>query len=59
MFKNLSKEFKYSILKMWMFNLAIIFNDQAKELIELLPRYKYDNIFVSDKFKNKFLIINI
>ena len=27
---------------------------QAKELQELLPRYKYDNIFISDKFKNRF-----
>jgi nucleoside-diphosphate-sugar epimerase len=52
--KIYQKEFNYSILKMWMFNLAGIFIDQAKELIELLPRYKYDNIFVSDKFKNKF-----
>ena len=37
-----------------MFKLGSLFNKQAKELQELLPRYKYDNIFISDKFKNRF-----
>ncbi len=48
------KELSYSIIKMWMFKLAGLFNKQAKELQELLPRYRYDNIFVSEKFKKRF-----
>lgn len=39
---------------MWMFKLGSIFNKQAKELLELLPLYKHDNIFISDKFKKIF-----
>jgi len=37
-----------------MFKLGSLFNKQINELQELLPRYKYDNIFISDKFKTKF-----
>jgi len=48
------KDFDYSVIKMWMFRLGSLFNKQAKELLELLPRYECDNIFVSDKFKNRF-----
>lgn len=52
--KIYAQDFNYSIIKMWMFQLSSMFNKQAKELLELLPRYKYDNIFSSDKFKNRF-----
>lgn len=52
--KIYQKEFSYSIVKMWVFKLGSLFNKQAKELLELLPRYKYDNIFISDKFKKQF-----
>jgi nucleoside-diphosphate-sugar epimerase len=48
------KELKYSVVKMWMFKLGGLFNKQAEELLELLPRYRYDNIFISDKFKKRF-----
>lgn len=48
------KKFSYSILKMWMFKLDGLFNKQLKEVQELLPRYKVDNIFISDKFKKRF-----
>lgn len=48
------KKFDYSVIKLWMFQMSSLFNKQAKELSELLPRYKYDNIFISDKFKNRF-----
>ncbi|MBN9293791.1 MAG: NAD-dependent epimerase/dehydratase family protein [Flavobacteriia bacterium] len=48
------KDLPYSVIKMWMFQLGGLFNKQAKELQELLPRYKYDNIFISDKFKKRF-----
>lgn len=52
--KIYQKEFSYAVIKMWMFKLGSLFSKQAKELQELLPRYKYDNIFISDKFKNRF-----
>jgi len=52
--KIYQKEFSYAVIKMWMFKLGSLFSKQAKELQELLPRYKYDNIFVSDKFKKRF-----
>lgn len=48
------KALQYSVVKMWLFRLAGLFNKQAKELQELLPRYRYDNIFISDKFKKRF-----
>lgn len=48
------KEFSYTVIKMWMFKLGSLFSRQAKELQELLPRYKHDNIFISDKFKKRF-----
>ncbi len=48
------QSFDYSIIKMWQFKIASLFNSKAKELLELLPRYQVDNIFVSDKFKTKF-----
>jgi len=48
------KELRYSILKMWVFKLGSLFNKQLSELRELLPRYKHDNIFISDKFKKRF-----
>ncbi|AOA63299.1 hypothetical protein PP7435_CHR3-0507 [Komagataella phaffii CBS 7435] len=48
------KEYSYSVIKMFFFRLASFFSKQAKELQELLPRYNADNIFVSDKFKQRF-----
>lgn len=48
------KTLPYTVIKMWMFQLGALFNKQAKELQELLPRYKFDNIFISDKFKKRF-----
>lgn len=39
---------------MWQFKLGSYFNQNLKELEELLPRYQVDNIFVSDKFKTYF-----
>lgn len=48
------QKFEYSVVKMWQFKIAALFDKKAKELQELLPRYKYDNIFSSDKFKSKF-----
>lgn len=48
------KKVKYKVIKLWMFKIAALFSKKAKELEELLPRYKYDNIFVSEKFKTRF-----
>ncbi|MBN8788116.1 MAG: NAD-dependent epimerase/dehydratase family protein [Terrimonas sp.] len=52
--KIYERAFRYAVVKMWMFKLSGLFNKQAKELQELLPRYNHDNIFVSEKFKKKF-----
>ncbi|MEH0154452.1 NAD-dependent epimerase/dehydratase family protein [Limibacter armeniacum] len=48
------QNFDYTVVKMWKFKLGSLFNKQLQELKELLPRYKYDNIFISDKFKKRF-----
>lgn len=45
---------RYAIIHQWQFNLGSLFNQQIRELLELLPRYKFDNIFNSDKFKKTF-----
>ena len=37
-----------------MFKMGGLFSKQLKELQELLPRYKVDHIFVSEKFKKRF-----
>lgn len=47
-------EAEYKVLKQWQLSLAALFNNTAREAAELLPRYKADNIFVSDKFKKRF-----
>lgn len=52
--KNNQKELNYTVIKMWVFKLGSLFNKQLNELQELLPRYKYDNIFISKKFKKRF-----
>lgn len=52
--KIYGQKLEYSVVKMWQFKLGSLFNKKIKELLEILPRYKYDNIFVSDKFKKKF-----
>jgi len=48
------KEIPYSVIKMPIFTLGGLFNKQLKEVQELLPRYKHDNIFISEKFKKSF-----
>ena len=52
--KVLNKKIKYMTVPMWVFKLGSLFNQQVKELTELLPRYKYDNVFKFDKFKERF-----
>lgn len=44
----------YTVLPHWVLNAAGIFNTQARETRELLPRYQHDNIFDSTKFTARF-----
>lgn len=44
----------YRVLKRWQLRLAGLLNRTIRDSAELLPRYKVDNIFVSDKFKQRF-----
>lgn len=46
----------YSVftVRNWLFKLGSLFNSKFQELEELLPRYKYDNIFESNKFQKQF-----
>nr|WP_233485454.1 NAD-dependent epimerase/dehydratase family protein [Spiroplasma sp. ChiS] len=49
-----NRKLHYSIIKEWQFKFVSHFNSQVKELLEMLPRYKVDNLFNSDKFKTCF-----
>ncbi|MDR2272235.1 MAG: NAD-dependent epimerase/dehydratase family protein [Sphingobacterium sp.] len=49
-----NQEFKYSIVPKLFFQIGALFNKQFKELIELLPRYEYDNVFDDLKFRSRF-----
>lgn len=46
---------QYKVLKRWQLKLAGLLNQQVRDAAELLQRYQVDNIFVSDKFKKRFL----
>lgn len=48
------KEFKYSVIPKLAFKIGSLFNKNAKELLELLPRYEYDNLFDDSKFRKRF-----
>ena len=45
---------RHTILKAWQLRLAGCFSRTIRDAAELLPRYRVDNIFVSDKFKQRF-----
>lgn len=45
---------KYQVIKEWQLNIAGMFNPTIRDAKELLPRYRRNNIFVSDKFKTRF-----
>ncbi len=49
-----SRDLKYSVVPKLMFKIGSFFNKSLKELLELLPRYEYDNIFDDSKFRKKF-----
>lgn len=46
---------RYTVLKRWVLRLAGLFSPVVRDAAELLPRYAQDNIFMSDKFKTRFL----
>lgn len=48
------EKLEYIVLKNWMIRIISLFNPGMKETIELLYRYKTDNIFDSSKFKRRF-----
>ncbi|MDQ8014927.1 MAG: NAD-dependent epimerase/dehydratase family protein [Flavobacterium nitrogenifigens] len=48
------KELKYSVMPKFVFKIGSLFNKNAKELQELLPRYEHDNIFDDSKFRKRF-----
>ncbi len=52
--KQLGREIKHSLLPKFAIRIASVFNSNAKETLELLPRYEIDNIFDSQKFKQRF-----
>ncbi|QCZ94634.1 NAD-dependent epimerase/dehydratase family protein [Salinimonas iocasae] len=44
----------FKVLKKWQLTLAGLVSKSVRETWELLPRYEVDNIFVSNKFKQRF-----
>lgn len=44
----------YGVMGPLSFKAGSIFSTSAKEMMEMLPRYAHDNLFISDKFKNRF-----
>lgn len=52
--KVYSQPLNYTILKRSFLTFGGIFNNKLYELRELLPRYEYNNIFDSSKFKKHF-----
>jgi nucleoside-diphosphate-sugar epimerase len=48
------KKLEYIVLRNWIIRLISLFNHGMKETIELLYRYKTDNVFDSSKFKRRF-----
>ena len=45
---------EHNVLNAWVRKLAELYNPLLRDASELLPSYKLDNIFVSDKFKARF-----
>lgn len=44
----------YQVLPQWQLSLLSLVTKRIRETGELLPRYRVDNVFVSDKFKRRF-----
>ncbi len=52
--KQLGRKIEHTVVPKFLIRLAALFNSNAKETLELLPRYEIDNIFDSQKFKQRF-----
>jgi nucleoside-diphosphate-sugar epimerase len=52
--KQLKRPIPYRILTSFVIKINSLFNSNSRETLELLPRYKSDNIFESKKFSNRF-----
>lgn len=52
--KDYNQELNYSVIPKWIFTIGSWFKKEAKELLELLPRYAHDNIFDDSKFRKRF-----
>jgi nucleoside-diphosphate-sugar epimerase len=52
--KTTGKEVEYEVANKHSFEEGSSFSSQWKELLELLPRYEDDNLFISGKFKKRF-----
>ncbi len=48
------KELRYSVIPKLLFAIGSLFSKNAKELLELLPRYQYNNLFDDSKFRKRF-----
>ena len=44
----------YKVLKKWQLKLLSFVSKPVRETLELLPRYEVDNVFLSNKFKERF-----
>lgn len=50
----LGQRCEYRIIRQWQLFVVAAFSREIRGSLELLPRYQCDNIFVSDKFKQRF-----
>jgi len=51
---QLGRKVNHKVLGAIALKVASLFNETIRETQELFPRYKVDNVFVSDKFKSRF-----
>ncbi|WP_413533534.1 NAD-dependent epimerase/dehydratase family protein [Empedobacter brevis] len=52
--KIYGRNLKFSVIPKFLFQIIAWFNPKVKELLELLPRYAYDNLFDDKKFRKRF-----
>ncbi len=52
--RQLKRPVSYRVLNSFILKISSFFNSDIKETLELLPRYKNDNLFESKKFKIRF-----
>jgi len=48
------RKIDYGVMGYLSFKAGAVFNNSAREMLEMLPRYAHDNLFLSDKFKSRF-----